>query len=514
LDCELRSLPASAHLLHPSPAFVACSSMQASHPQRRRRQKPRKPQPSGAAGRAQTPVPSRHDPVDGPSTPAGTSAGVSSPEVDMHCPQPHRAFPGGAPVAQLEHSHLPGAAWAPHDEAAHELRELLGSNKGKRSLILEGQQRPLSSVSTSAGPTPVPDERASPVAAMHAPSTSGRSGMSSQVRKVFVGGVPQDMTQDDLYTIFSEYGFVKKAWLQRYRASGAANSNPPHNHRGFGFLIFYDGSSVEQLLGDNFSRFIVLKDGRKLEVKRAVNSNDMLVNSSETARAPTRNVQQQQSTTGSTWERPHVQAQQTPWQHDPRLGWLPQAVSPQQTMMMASTTLASTPWTHGIDGQPLVMSQMHPPAYSPVQALQLAGSANPRPPAMLLPSNSAMQMPANAGLPSNSALQMSPNGGFGKGQQQQGLTLTSGPVAGMMATMPNNTMQAVIAPVPGPTGRIMPEQWAQQTLAASGAGVPWPMGTALYSVGVVPEGGFMQPPGQVVFNSHQPSAQVPQAGEY
>jgi len=470
--------------------------MQTSHPQRRRRQKPRKPQSVSAAGRAQTPVPSRQGPVDGPATPAGTSAGVSSPEVDMHCPQPHRAFPVGTPVAQLDHSHLPGAAWPPHDEASHELRELLGSNKGKRSVILEGQQRPLSSVSTSAGPTPAPDERASPNGAAYPPATSGRSGMSSQVRKVFVGGVPQDMTQDDLYTIFSEYGCVKKAWLQRYRANGTASSNPPHNHRGFGFLIFYDGSSVEQLLGENFSRFIVLKDGRKLEVKRAVNSNDMLVNSTETARAPTRNVQQQQSTMGATWETAHMQAQQPPWQqHDPRLGqWLPQIVPQQQTMM-----LASTPWTHGIDGgTPIVMSQAQPPAYSAVQALQLAGSANPRPPAMLLPSSNALQMSPHGVVPS-----MSPSGGFGKVQQQhQGLT--PGPVSGMMATMPHSALQTVIAPAPSTfrgelPGRIMPEQWAQPATAASTAAVQWPIGTALYSVGVVPEGGFMQPPGQLVF---------------
>merc|ERR1712127_786743 len=133
-------------------------------------------------------------------------------------------------------------------------------------------------------------------------------------------------------------------------------------------------------------------------------------------------------------------------------------------------------------------------------------------------------MGPNGGLPSSIAMQMPPNGGFGKVQQQQhqGLTSTSGPVPGMTATMPNNTMQAMIAPVQSTfggelPGRIIPEQWAQQTTAASGAalqGLQWPIGTALYSVGVVPEGGIMQPPGQVVFNSHQPSAQPPQAVEY
>ncbi len=30
-----------------------------------------------------------------------------------------------------------------------------------------------------------------------------------------MGGVPQDLNQDDLYAIFSEYAGVKKAWLQK-----------------------------------------------------------------------------------------------------------------------------------------------------------------------------------------------------------------------------------------------------------------------------------------------------------
>lgn len=96
-----------------------------------------------------------------------------------------------------------------------------------------------------------------------------------QLRKVFVGGIPQDMGQDDLYTVFSEFAGVKKAWLQRHRNHGSPNSRPPQNHRGFGFVIFYDSNAVDQLLGNNPARFIVLKDGRKLEVKRAVSNTDM-----------------------------------------------------------------------------------------------------------------------------------------------------------------------------------------------------------------------------------------------
>merc|ERR1719265_884825 len=47
-------------------------------------------------------------------------------------------------------------------------------------------------------------------------------------------------------------------------------------HRGFGFIIFQEASALQALLGDNFSRFITLTDGRRLEVKRAISSNDMV----------------------------------------------------------------------------------------------------------------------------------------------------------------------------------------------------------------------------------------------
>lgn len=186
-----------------------------------------------------------------------------------------------------------------------------------------GDRRPLSAVSTSAGATPSPDGRASPhpwpptpesQRLVLSPSTgvamgstgngsAGRrrggggiykppigegsvemfgsggghvgGGAPRQTGKVFIGGVPQDMNQDDLYNLFSEFGGVKKAWLQSYRTVGRMNQSPPHNHRGFGFVIFYDNTSVDQLLGKQFSRFMPLPDGRRLEVKRAVPSSDL-----------------------------------------------------------------------------------------------------------------------------------------------------------------------------------------------------------------------------------------------
>lgn len=97
----------------------------------------------------------------------------------------------------------------------------------------------------------------------------------AQDRKVFVGGVPQDLNQDDLYAIFSEYAGVKKAWLQKCRAGEDGGSSPPQNHRGFGFVIFHDAHAIDELLGTGTSRFIVLRNGTKLEVKRALSSNKM-----------------------------------------------------------------------------------------------------------------------------------------------------------------------------------------------------------------------------------------------
>lgn len=99
----------------------------------------------------------------------------------------------------------------------------------------------------------------------------------AQDRKVFVGGVPQDLNQDDLYAIFSDFAGVKKAWLQKCRTADdpSTTASPQQNHRGFGFVIFHDAHAIDDLLGNASSRFIVLRNGNKLEVKRALSSNKM-----------------------------------------------------------------------------------------------------------------------------------------------------------------------------------------------------------------------------------------------
>lgn len=246
------------------------------------------------------------------------------------CPQPMRAFPPPSPGEDLG-SRSPGSFVASQTD----LRELLSNSgtpcNGGIAGMKDGHVSaggPFSEMSTSAGATPNPDDRSSPRPWPPTPdsqravqSPNGRlsnlgggalgrrrggggaglshsakalspnpaapggcggtisegsgSGPPRQAGKVFVGGVPQDMSQDDLYQIFSEWGGVKKAWLQSYRTAGRINQSPPHNHRGFGFVIFYDTSSLDNFLGKSNSRFLPLRDGRRLEVKRAVPSSDL-----------------------------------------------------------------------------------------------------------------------------------------------------------------------------------------------------------------------------------------------
>jgi hypothetical protein len=99
------------------------------------------------------------------------------------------------------------------------------------------------------------------------------SALRQQCRKVFIGGVPQSVDEEELRRMFSEYGKIDKAWLQRYHNDelpGHPPSNHRNSHRGFGFILFHDKLAVEQLLAGDFSKVLMFGDNMKLEVKRAV----------------------------------------------------------------------------------------------------------------------------------------------------------------------------------------------------------------------------------------------------
>jgi len=96
-----------------------------------------------------------------------------------------------------------------------------------------------------------------------------------QARKVFVGGIPQTIDQNGLYQMFSKVGKVKKAWLQLFHIDRAAGQvRPAKKHRGFGFVIFYEKQAIDQLLGNDSSRFLSFGSDLKFEVKRALGKTD------------------------------------------------------------------------------------------------------------------------------------------------------------------------------------------------------------------------------------------------
>lgn len=213
--------------------------------------------------------------------------GSSSPET--LCPQPRRLLPDAAMSLVM----------SGNEEAEQkELMEMFMGHKvagAHPARVWDCENRPLSSVSTSAGATPSLDEQcrlqfspapssAAPTPTLQEPSERFKTlpplqAHQTQARKIFVGGIPQWMTTDDLAAFFSSFGAVSKAWLQRQRAdngSGHGHSSIPV-HRGFGFIVFADPSTVDELLGSDpsASRFLELQDGKRIEVKRAKTSTDM-----------------------------------------------------------------------------------------------------------------------------------------------------------------------------------------------------------------------------------------------
>jgi len=182
----------------------------------------------------------------------------------------------------------PRSFWCVDDEATKDLHEAI-SGKTKAQILPDYlpafHASSASSASTSCFPTPDLDRSVSPVqssspsqvseAACTPPlETAVPRGRSSpgwlQARKVFVGGVPQRIEQQDLLTMFSIFGKIKKAWLQLPHQDQYMNREcGVRNHRGFGFVIFSDTSAVDRMLGDDYSKFVSF-DGLRLEVKRAV----------------------------------------------------------------------------------------------------------------------------------------------------------------------------------------------------------------------------------------------------
>lgn len=118
-------------------------------------------------------------------------------------------------------------------------------------------------------------------------------------RKLFVGGIPQSIDQNALFHMFSKFGKVKQAWIQLSREGDEASNGK--EHRGFGFVIYAERRAVDEMLGEDFARFVTFRDGLKLEVRHAT---------PKTNEQPSNGRMQEQSrsrpTPGSSQARPNA----------------------------------------------------------------------------------------------------------------------------------------------------------------------------------------------------------------
>ena len=81
-------------------------------------------------------------------------------------------------------------------------------------------------------------------------------------RKLFFGGVASHIDQQIFTVMAKELGRVERCWL-------AMRAHPEQGHRGFGFAIYRDATSITNILGDDGS-LIWFRNGEQLDVKRAI----------------------------------------------------------------------------------------------------------------------------------------------------------------------------------------------------------------------------------------------------
>merc|ERR1719282_1681191 len=174
------------------------------------------------------------------------------------------------------------------------------------------------------------------------------------------------MNQDDLYTVFNEFAVVERAWLQR---RGSDQDHFMNNHRGFGFVVFYNESAVNDLLGASFSKFIPLRDGKMLEVKRALVSTEMSSGSWLTAGGTPQKAHQNQSRSSITWPKDQGHFSPTNWIGGPPGTWQSQ-VPPLQSLAPPPT-----PQLNGIESLlcPAIPQSLMP-AYSSGVGVQFSST--------------------------------------------------------------------------------------------------------------------------------------------
>jgi len=177
--------------------------------------------------------------------------------------------------------------------------------------------------------------------------------------------------------MFSKIGKVKKAWLQLFhndRSSTSMQDPAAKKHRGFGFIIFYEKRSIDELLGTDFSRFITFND-MKFEVKRSVGKTSAATPEPQPPATPAYN--KTSFAVLQTWQSSSASPAQT-WQRSPCATSPPQTwqngspAALQQSPQIAVPAVPQT-WQQG----PTQMVLVGFPAYSPLPSVPAFPFAEP-----------------------------------------------------------------------------------------------------------------------------------------
>ncbi|XP_022848849.1 heterogeneous nuclear ribonucleoprotein 1-like [Olea europaea var. sylvestris] len=88
--------------------------------------------------------------------------------------------------------------------------------------------------------------------------TSGRSNDKFRTKKIFVGGLSANLTEEEFRSYFETFGMITDVVIMQ--------DSVTHRPRGFGFITFDLEDSVEDVMKKNFYEL----NGKLVEVKRAV----------------------------------------------------------------------------------------------------------------------------------------------------------------------------------------------------------------------------------------------------
>jgi len=99
--------------------------------------------------------------------------------------------------------------------------------------------------------------------------------------KVFVGGLPHGVTDEEIKQFFSRYGFVKE-----FKMMYDENKQRP---RGFGFITFEQEESANQVLQEHYIQF----NGKQIEVKPQIHNLKQQMNSHHQQQHQQQQMQQQ-----------------------------------------------------------------------------------------------------------------------------------------------------------------------------------------------------------------------------